>query len=131
MKRIIYTNYEGGVSIIVPAGEIEACLKDIPDGAEYEIVDAADIPADRTFRNAWEKSGKAVIHNLSKCQVIAHEKRRSARAKEFEPLDIEATIPAKSAQAEAKRQAIRDKYDEMQTAMNAAQSVDELKALLP
>jgi hypothetical protein len=28
--------------------------KDVPEGKPFEIVDASDIPADRTFRNAWE-----------------------------------------------------------------------------
>jgi hypothetical protein len=69
--------------------------------------------------------------DLSKAKDIAHDKRRAARAKEFAPLDIEATIPAKAQQAEAARQAIRNKYDTMQTQMNAASSIDELKALLP
>jgi len=52
--RIIYKTTDGGVAIIIPATTLEACIKDIPDGAEYAIVDAADIPSDRTFRNAWE-----------------------------------------------------------------------------
>jgi hypothetical protein len=54
MKRIIYKQEDGGVAVIVPADTIEACMKDIPEGAVYEIVDTADIPTDRTFRNAWE-----------------------------------------------------------------------------
>jgi hypothetical protein len=29
-------------------------MKDIPEGKPYKIVDVADIPEDRTFRNAWE-----------------------------------------------------------------------------
>ena len=53
-QRIIYKTPEGGVAIIVPADTIEACMKDIPDGVEYAIVDASAIPTDRTFRNAWE-----------------------------------------------------------------------------
>jgi hypothetical protein len=53
-KRIIYKTANGGVAIIVPADTIEACMKDIPEGAEYTIVDAEDIPSDRTFRDAWE-----------------------------------------------------------------------------
>jgi hypothetical protein len=53
-QRIIYTTADGGVAVIVPAITIEACMKDIPEGAEYAIVDVADIPTDRTFRNAWE-----------------------------------------------------------------------------
>jgi len=53
MQRIIYKTADGGVAIIIPADTIEACMKDIPEGAEYTIVDAADIPEDRTFRGAW------------------------------------------------------------------------------
>lgn len=53
MPRIIYKTPDGGVAIIIPADTIEACMKDIPEGAEYAIVDAADIPEDRTFRGAW------------------------------------------------------------------------------
>ena len=52
-QRIIYPTDDGGVAIIIPAESIEACMKDIPEGAEYAIVDAADIPEDRTFRGAW------------------------------------------------------------------------------
>jgi hypothetical protein len=54
MQRIIYKTEDGGVAVIVPADTIEACMKDIPEGAEYEIVDTDTIPSDRTFRNAWE-----------------------------------------------------------------------------
>jgi hypothetical protein len=52
-KRIIYKTPEGGVAVIIPATTIEACMKDIPEGAEFAIVDTADIPEDRTFREAW------------------------------------------------------------------------------
>jgi hypothetical protein len=53
-QRIVYQNDEGGVSIIVPAESVELAMKDIPEGKAYKIVDVADIPTDRTFRNAWE-----------------------------------------------------------------------------
>ena len=56
MKRIIYKTPDGGVAVIVPADTIEACIKDIPEGAVYEIVDTDTIPIDRTFRDAWEYS---------------------------------------------------------------------------
>ena len=55
-QRIIYKTADGGVAVIIPADTLEACMKDIPEGAEYVIVDVADIPSDRTFRNAWEYS---------------------------------------------------------------------------
>lgn len=55
-QRIIFPNDEGGVSIVVPApgAALEDVLKDVPAGKPYKIVDVADIPTDRTFRNAWE-----------------------------------------------------------------------------
>lgn len=60
-SRIIYPNDEGGVSIIVPATECgltieQIAAKDVPAGKPFKIVDVADIPSDRTFRNAWEYS---------------------------------------------------------------------------
>jgi hypothetical protein len=58
-QRIIYPNDEGGVSIIVPSPNCgltieQIAAKDVPAGKPYKIVDVADIPSDRTFRNAWE-----------------------------------------------------------------------------
>ncbi len=58
-KRIIYPTDDGGVAVIVPAPECgltieEIAAKDVPVGKPFKIVDVADIPTDRTFRNAWE-----------------------------------------------------------------------------
>lgn len=52
-QRIIYPT-DDGVAIIIPTESIELAMKDIPEGKPYQIVDVADIPTDRTFRNAWE-----------------------------------------------------------------------------
>jgi hypothetical protein len=72
--------------------------------------------------------------DLTKAKVIAHDKRREVRAKEFAPHDevIAKQIPGKNAQeAESARQAIRAKYDTLQAQMDAATTVEELKVLLP
>ena len=56
-QRIIYPNDEGGVSIVIPTGEVsidQMIAQSVPVGKPYKIVDVADIPTDRTFRNAWE-----------------------------------------------------------------------------
>jgi len=55
-QRVIYPNDEGGVSIVVPAPGVsqEDVLKAVPAGKPYKIVDVADVPSDRTFRDAWE-----------------------------------------------------------------------------
>jgi hypothetical protein len=64
--------------------------------------------------------------NLDKAKAIAHDKRRAARAAEFVPLDIKATIPSEALAAESARQAIRDKYDVIQTDIDTAPGVPEL-----
>ena len=57
-SRIIYPTDDGGVAVIIPAAECgltieQIAAKDVPAGKEFQIVDAADIPVDRTFRGAW------------------------------------------------------------------------------
>lgn len=68
--------------------------------------------------------------NIGKAKSIAHDMRRAARAEEFAPLDIQATIPAKAVEAEAARQSIRDKYAVMQTKIDDADTADEIKQAL-
>jgi hypothetical protein len=67
--------------------------------------------------------------NIDKAKAIAHDKRRAARAAEFAPLDIKATIPSEAVAAEAARQAVRDKYAVIQTDINAVPSIAELKLI--
>lgn len=56
-QRIIYPNNNGGISIIIPCAcgltIQQIAAKDVPAGVPYKIVDASDIPADRTLRDAW------------------------------------------------------------------------------
>jgi len=58
-KRILYPTDDGGVAVIIPTSDCglsieQIAAKDVPAGKPYKIVDAADIPTDRTFRDAWE-----------------------------------------------------------------------------
>lgn len=64
--------------------------------------------------------------NLDKAKAVAHDKRRAARAAEFAPLDIKATIPSEAVAAEAARQAVRDKYAVIQSDIDTAPGVPEL-----
>ena len=68
--------------------------------------------------------------NIDKAKTISHEKRRAARAAEFAPLDVKATIPSEAAAAEAARQAVREKYAAVQTQIDAAADVDTLKTIV-
>jgi len=133
MKRIIYQNSEGGVSVIIPTESVELALKDVPEGVAYEIVEDDAIPADRFFRNAWVANGAAVDVDLDKAKDIGHDMRRAARAEEFAPLDavIAKQIPGTSAtEAEVARQEIRDKYAAIQVEIDAAEDPDQIKTAL-
>jgi hypothetical protein len=61
MNRIVYRTPEGTVAVVIPTEEAlsvysieEIAQKDVPSGLAYKIVTDADIPSDRTFRNAWD-----------------------------------------------------------------------------
>jgi hypothetical protein len=70
--------------------------------------------------------------NINKAKAVAHNNRRAMREQEFAPHDavIAKQIPNKTAEAEAARAAIRDKYAQMQTAIDLAGSLEEIKAAL-
>ena len=135
-SRIIFQNESGGVSVIIPTGELpieEVAAKDVPEGVAYEIVEDDAIPSDRFFRDAWVANGAAVDVDLDQAKSIGHDIRRAARAEEFAPLDavIAKQIPGTSAtEAEAARQEIRDKYAAIQTEIDAAENPDQIKAAL-
>jgi len=57
-KRIIYTQDDGSVAIVIPADNCDLTVeqirdKDVPSGKTSYIVDKSVIPSDRSFRNAW------------------------------------------------------------------------------
>ena len=57
-KRIVYIQDNGIVAIVIPSDDCgltveEIQAKDVPDGKTSYIIDATDVPSDRSFRNAW------------------------------------------------------------------------------
>jgi hypothetical protein len=135
-SRIIFQNESGGVSVIIPTGELpieEVAAKDVPEGVAYEIVEDDAIPSDRFFRNAWVANGAAVDIDLDKAKDIGHDIRRTKREAEFAPFDaiIMKQIPGNSAaEAEEVRQQIRFKYALIQDVIEAAETPDEIKSAL-
>ena len=84
MKRIIYKTTDNAVAIIVPSpnwtGTIEELAsKDVPQGAEYHIVDASTIPADRKYRSAWELVNNQIeVNQVKASQMDAQEELRNS-----------------------------------------------------
>jgi hypothetical protein len=68
--------------------------------------------------------------NIDKAKDIAHDKRRAARAAEFAPLDVKATIPSEATAAEAARAEVRAKYATVQSQIDAASDVNALKTIV-
>ena len=71
--------------------------------------------------------------NLDKAKAIGHDIRRQKRSEAFAPFDeiIAKQIPGADAiAAEAARAEIRDKYAEIQDAINAASDPDSIKLAL-
>jgi hypothetical protein len=71
--------------------------------------------------------------NVDKAKAVAHDIRRAARSVEFKPYDdvIAKQIPGQADGAEAARVLIRARYATMQTAIEAAATIDEIKAAMP
>ena len=132
-QRIIYTQPDGTVAVIIPAESVELALKDVPEGAPYEIISTDDVPSDRTFRGAWVMGDCCIEHDLDRCKAIGHDIRRAARAAEFAPHDdvIAKQIPgADAAAAEQARKDIRVKYGLIQEAIDLAADPAEIKTAL-
>lgn len=149
-KRILYTNDSGILSVIIPAPTVQTDKGEVPttlehilatpsiaealEGKTYEVVDADKVPTDRVFRNAWRHdttdSADKVSIDLAHAKEISHEIRRAARAAEFAPLDVKATIPAEAAAAESQRVEVRTRYAELQVAVDGCADAASLRSVL-
>jgi hypothetical protein len=130
---ICYENQGGTISVVIPAPEFLATRKypdsadnfetytlqdiaekDVPAGFDYVIVDKANLPQDRIFRNAWVLNGEEVGIDLPKAKDIRMEQLRVMREPIMESLDVEFMKALESGNTElqqsitAQKQALRD-----------------------
>lgn len=133
-QRIIYTDpITGNVCVVIPTGEEpieEVAAKVIPVGISYKIVDASDIPADRSFRNAWKLEGDQITEDWAKSVEITKKRLREERKPLFEAADVKAMRDIEatgvvSPETAALKQSLRD----VTALADAAQSRDDLIAL--
>jgi hypothetical protein len=90
-SRIIYTNSNGGVSVLIPTDECGLTIeeiqeKDVPQGVQSFIVDKSDIPSDKTWRDAWVIQDGAI--------VVDEAKKRAIIMARFNPGMVIATVNA-------------------------------------
>jgi hypothetical protein len=138
-KRIIYTRPDDGVSIVIPSGEIsigEVIEKDIPnDATNIFIINVADLPSDRAYRDAWKHDKGVISLNMERARVICMDKLRDERKPILESLDIDwmKAIGTKNEtladEIESKRQALRDMPITLSTNLADAKTQDDLKLI--
>ena len=130
MSKIIYTNPDGTVSIIIPVGNVNDSIKDVPDGLSYEIVEDSVIPTDRAFRNAWKQNNKTIETDMAKAREIHKTNIRNARIPKLAELDIEfqkaLETSASTTDIVSKKQALRDAPAD--SAIASADTETKLKA---
>ena len=145
-KRIVYTNAEGGVSVVIPAPDARLpeesdeqfanriASTDVPPATPYTVVDATDLPIRDEFRNAWAMNGFVHV-DMDKAKAIWIEKIRAWREPLLLGLDIdylradEAKDAAAKADIVARKKVLRDATTN--PAIEAATSVEELRATWP
>jgi len=149
MRKIIFSRSDGGLSVVHPVrnsypnpetlsdDEIEkrAWAKLPADAIDPQWVEEADIPTDRTFRDAWAHGGTSVNVDMTKAREIQRDHLRSIRAPMLAALDVayqradESSDVAMKAQIAKNKQALRDvTADPM---IDAATTPEELKAVMP
>jgi hypothetical protein len=110
---ITYPLPNGQVAVVIPAGDVNNALKDIPSGVPWKVVNSLDI--DNEFFNAYEfdiQNGSKV--NIEKAKTIQLDKFRAARAPKLAKLDIdfmkavEEGNEVKKAEIVAAKNALRD-----------------------
>lgn len=101
---ITYPQPSGQVAVVIPCGDVNNAIKDVPAGVEYKIVDSVDI--DNDYFNAYEFDAELGAKvNIDKAKAIHLDKFRAARKPKLDKLDIE-FMKAVEVNDEAKKSAI-------------------------
>jgi len=84
---ITYPQLNGQVAVIIPCGDVNLAIKDVPENTQYKIVESLEI--DNDYFDAYEfDAGIGAKVNIEKAKVIHLEKFRFARSPKLKELDI-------------------------------------------
>lgn len=113
MSFITYPQSNGKVAVVIPTGNVQSAIKDVPKNTLYKIVSSLNI--DNDYFNAYEfdETDGAKV-NLEKMKEIHKDKWRIARKPKLEKLDIdfmkavEIGDSNKQSEIATQKQALRD-----------------------
>jgi len=106
-----------------------------PQPIGFRRISDSELPADRTYREAWKDSGETIVHDMPRARVIHLSRVRVARAAKLDQLDrdwMRATGRGDKAgvlEAEDRRQLLRDLPASLD--VESAQTVEDLKQRWP
>lgn len=135
---------DGSIAVIVPSPNAlktmsfaEIVDKDKPIGGVVisDTATIADVPSDRTYRDAWKRGvgPQKIDHDMVKAREIHRNHMRRARAPLMEALDVEVMRKVEAGQPvgplAAQKQALRDVTAD--PAIDNAQDVASLKQVWP
>ena len=128
---ITYPQPNGQVAIVIPTGDVNDAIKDVPEGVEYKIVESVDI--DNDYFNAYEFDAELGAKvNIEKAKAIHIDKFRSARTPLLAALDVsfmravEAGNTDLQKEIASKKQALRDV-----TSIELPNALEGIKATWP
>ena len=129
-KRIIWTEPSGQVAVLYPILPVEDCIKDVPSGLDYFIVEDSDIPKNTFFSQAWKIVDGKIEMDITKAREVHRENIRMARQEKLAELDVQFQRALESSSDTstivAKKQALRDAPAD--SAIDAATDEAGLKA---
>ena len=129
-KRIIWTEPSGQVAVLYPILPVEDCIKDVPDGLSYHIVEDSEIPKNTFFERAWKIVDGKIEMDITRAREVHRENIRRARLGKLMELDIEfqraLETSADTSAIVAKKKALRDAPSD--SAIDAAKDEAGLKA---
>lgn len=138
-RFFVLTRHDGGVEVMQCVGNTtpETCLEQWHPQRRAEIasvtkINPADIPSDRTFRDAWDRKLRV---NMSKARDVWRDKIREARAPHLAALDVEYQRADEAGDTKwkkkiaSRKQALRDAPADPR--IDAAKTPDRLKAVWP
>jgi len=148
MKKIAFTLPDGRTAIVHPAPEARMpdesedifisriMAADLPaEAIDPHIIDDAQMPADRTFRDAWKHTAGTIAVDMPKAREIQRSRMREARTPKLAALDVEYQRADEAGDSDrkkavaARKQALRDVTK--LPAIDAAQTPDALKSVWP
>ena len=129
-KRIIWTEPSGQVAVLYPVIAVEDCIKDVPSGLDFFIIQDSEIPKNTFFERAWKIVDGKIEMDIAKAREVHREHVRYARTNKLVELDIEfqraLETSADTTSIVSKKKALRDAP--ANTAIDAANTEAELIA---